>query len=277
MFGKYLLSLLLFLSIFYFSSNQLYAQEEEGEIITISERVGEEIDKEEREKFELFPNIKGFQSAYLLKLPDNRYVFRITYLDEQTGELKIELKQVSQESINNIRYQIDIKPWEILKIIEARKPQDLKKDVYEEPAMVEEKPRDLKHESYPELGVVCSLIMNPTLGYWFGPVGVRVAGMYLSDDHNEFHLNLRYKFSDNENTQQSINLLSERIVGSDPGADYHFTCLGVAYGLNFSIKGYGGFFIEGGMAKVLHDNLGNLKNDPFVPCCTFGYIYRFTP
>ncbi|GAJ07530.1 unnamed protein product, partial [marine sediment metagenome] len=28
----------------------------------------------------------------------------------------------------------------------------------------EEKPRDLKHESYPELGVVCSLIMNPTLG-----------------------------------------------------------------------------------------------------------------
>jgi len=277
MFGKYLLSLLLFLSTFYFSSDQLYAQEEEGKIITISERVGDEIDKEEREKFELFPNIKGFQSADLLKLSDNRYVFRITYLDEQTGELKIELKQVSQESINNIRYQIDIKPWEILKKIEARRPQDLKKDVYEEPAMVEEKPRDLKNESYPELGVLCSMMIMPALGYWFGPVGVRVTGMYLGDDHNEFHLNLRYKFSDNENTQQSINLLTERIVGSDPGADYHYTCLGVAYGLNFSIKGYRGFFIEMGMAKVLHDNLGNLQNDPFVPCGTFGYIYRFTP
>jgi len=159
MFGKYLLSLSLFIGILFFSPNQLYAQEE-GEIIIINEHVG-----------------------------------------------------------------------------------------------VEEKPRDLKHESYPELGVVCSLIMNPTLGYWFGPVGVRVAGMYLGDDHNEFHLNLRYKFSDNENTQQSINLLSERIVGNDPGADYHYTSLGVAYGLNFSIKGYGGFFIEGGMAKVLHDKL----------------------
>jgi len=277
MFGKYLLSLLLFLSTFYFSSDQLYAQEEEGKIITISERVGDEIDKEEREKFELFPNIKGFQSADLLKLSDNRYVFRITYLDEQTGELKIEFKQVSQESINNIRYQIDIKPWEILKKIEARRPQDFKKDVYEEPAMVEEKPRDLKNESYPELGVLCSMMIMPALGYWFGPVGVRVTGMYLGDDHNEFHLNLRYKFSDNENTQQSINLLTERIVGSDPGADYHYTCLGVAYGLNFSIKGYRGFFIEMGMAKVLHDNLGNLQNDPFVPCGTFGYIYRFTP
>jgi len=226
MFRKYIFSLSLFSSIVFFPPNQLYAQEE-GEIIIISEHVGKEIDKEEREEYELFP--------------------------------------------------IDIKPWEILKKIEARKPQDLKKDVYEELAMVEEKPRDLKHESYPELGVVCSLIMNPTLGYWFGPVGVRVAGMYIGDDHNEFHLNLRYKFSDNENTQQSINLLFERIVGSDPGADYHYTCLGVAYGLNFSIKGYRGFFIEMGMAKVLHDNLGNLENDPFVPCGTFGYIYRFTP
>ncbi|GAJ04000.1 unnamed protein product, partial [marine sediment metagenome] len=46
MFGKYLLSLSLFIGILFFSSNQLYAQEEEGEIITISERVGEEIDQE---------------------------------------------------------------------------------------------------------------------------------------------------------------------------------------------------------------------------------------
>jgi len=198
--GKYLLSLLLFLSVSHFSLNQLYAQGEEGEIVPISERVGEEIDRE-----------------------------------------------------------------------------DSRKDVHEELAMAEEKPRDLKNESYPELGVVCSVIMSPTAGYWFGPVGVKVAGMYLGDDRNEFHLNLRYKFSDNEKTQHSINLVSEKIVGSDPGADYDFTCLGLAYGLNFSIKGYGGFYIEMGMAKVLHDNLGNLENDPFVPCGTFGYIYRFTP
>ncbi len=41
-----------------FSWSQLYAQEEEGEIIIISERVGKEIDKEEREKFQLFQEVK---------------------------------------------------------------------------------------------------------------------------------------------------------------------------------------------------------------------------
>ena len=115
MFGKYLLSLSLFISIVYFPSNQLCAQEEEGEIVIISERIGEEIDKNEREEFELFPNIKGFQSAVLLKSPDNRYVFRITSLDEQTGKLKNERVKMSEESIDNIRYQIDVKPWEIFK------------------------------------------------------------------------------------------------------------------------------------------------------------------
>ncbi len=131
MFGKYLLSLSLFIGILFFSPNQLYAQEE-GKIIIISKRVGEEIDKEERKEFGLFPNIKGFQSAVLHKLPDNRYVFRITYLDEQTGELKIERIQVSEESINDIRYQIDVKPWEISEKFQ-QKPLDLNKDVYEEP------------------------------------------------------------------------------------------------------------------------------------------------
>ncbi len=55
--GKYLLSVLLFISIVYFLPNQLYAQEEEGEVIIISERVGVGIDKEEREEFGLFPII----------------------------------------------------------------------------------------------------------------------------------------------------------------------------------------------------------------------------
>ena len=276
MFRNILLSLSLFSSIVLFFPDQLYAQEEE-EIIIISEHVGKEIDKEESEQYDVFPNIKGFQSAVLIALPDDGYVFRITRLDEQTGELKIELQQVSQESINDIRYQIDRKHRGIFKKIGARKAQDLQKDVYEESARVEEKPRDLKHESYPELGVVHSLIMNPTLGYWFGSFGVRVTGMYLSDDHNEFHLTLRYKFSDNQKTQHSINLSSARIVGSDPGADYHYTCLGVTYGLNFSIIGYRGFFVEMGMARVLDDNLGNVKDGSFVPYGSFGYIYRFTP
>ena len=142
----------------------------------------------------------------------------------------------------------------------------------------ESKPKDLKNISYPEIGLTgFPLLISPNLGYWFGSIGIRLSGMYLNKNHNSVHFNLGYKFSDNEKTQKSINLLSGLIVGSDPGADYNYTYLGVAYGLNFSIKKYRGFFIEIGIAKVLHDHLGNLKDDPFVPCGTFGYIYRFTP
>jgi len=86
MYRGYVTSILLIISIVLFLVGQLYAQEEEGEIIIISKRVGKEIDQEEREKFKLFQEIKGFQSAVYIKLPDNRYFLKITYLDENTGE-----------------------------------------------------------------------------------------------------------------------------------------------------------------------------------------------
>jgi len=136
------------------------------------------------------------------------------------------------------------------------------------------KPRDLKEASYPELGLTTSGI---NLGYWHKRTGLRLSQYYLNRTRNKMMLNLGYKLSDNEKTQQSINLLAGRSVGSDPVTDYDYAYLGIAYGLNFSILGYRGFFFELGMAKVLQDNLGNLADDPFVPCANIGYIYRFTP
>ena len=133
---------------------------------------------------------------------------------------------------------------------------------------------DLKETSCPDLGLTFSGI---NLGYWYNRIGLRLSHYYLNETRNEMMLNLGYKLSDNEKTQKSINLLAGRYVGSDPGADYDYAYVGIAYGLNFSILGYRGFFIELGMAKVLQDNLGNLADDPFVPCATIGYIYRFTP
>ena len=78
-------------------SNRLLAQEQEGEIVIISERVGEVIDLEERNKFNLFRFVEGFQSATLFKLPDSSYVWKITYIDSTTGEQKI--RQVSHAEI----------------------------------------------------------------------------------------------------------------------------------------------------------------------------------
>lgn len=134
--------------------------------------------------------------------------------------------------------------------------------------------RDLEEASYPELGLTSYGI---NLGYWHKRTGLRLSHYYLNETRNGMRLNLGYKLSDSEKTQKSINLLAGRYVGSDPGADYDFAYLGIAYGLNFSILGYRGFFIELGIAKVLQDNLGNLADDPFVPCTNIGYIYRFTP
>jgi hypothetical protein len=107
MFRKRLYLNLLFIGIVGFLSARLYAQEEEGEVIIISDRVGKEIDKEERDKFELFQEVKGFQSAVLFKMPENKYFLKIAYLDEQTGELKSLHSQQSEVSIKNIGYYID--------------------------------------------------------------------------------------------------------------------------------------------------------------------------
>ena len=104
MYQKIILLVLLFLSFLAFSLKKACTQEQEGEIIIISERVGEVIDLEEREKFNLFRFAEGFQSATLFKLPDSSYVWKITCLDSITGEqpvlqfptTKIEIDRLSQ-------------------------------------------------------------------------------------------------------------------------------------------------------------------------------------
>ena len=127
--------------------------------------------------------------------------------------------------------------------------------------------------SYPEAGITTSLlIINPSIGYWWGRTGLRLTGMYLNKDHHEFHLNIGYQLYDSEKVQHSLNLLTSWFVGSDPGADYRFGATGIAYSLN-----YRGFFLEIGLATPWRDDIGNLADDPVVPCGYWGYIYRFRP
>ena len=149
--------------------------------------------------------------------------------------------------------------------------------LYRGEAAAEEVPRDLRHASYPELGLLLSTpLVNPAVGYWFGPYGVRVSGMYLAEDLYKFHLNLGYKRLDNARKQRSLNIVLNRVEDSDPGADYDFTSIGVAYGWN-SIFGVRGLFAQLGLAKAIHDNLGNVIDELFLPCVQIGYIHRFTP
>ena len=124
--------------------------------------------------------------------------------------------------------------------------------------------------SYPEFGITTSSIIHPSIGYWWGRTGVRFTGMYLNNDHHEFHLNLGYALYDSKKEQHSINLLTSWVAASDPGADYRYGATGIAYSLNYS-----GFFLEIGLARPWQDDLGNLAGDPVVPCGYWGYMYRF--
>ncbi len=62
--------------------------QEKNELYIISEKVGEEIDPIEREKYELFPDISGFQSAIFFVLPDSTYIIQINYIDASDGNVK---------------------------------------------------------------------------------------------------------------------------------------------------------------------------------------------
>ena len=128
-----------------------------------------------------------------------------------------------------------------------------------------------KHLSYPEFGITTSsMLIHPSIGYWWDRIGLRVSGMYLNEDQHEFHLNIGYEFFASENLQQSINLLTSRVAGSDSGADYKYWATGIAYGVN-----YKGFFLELGLARPWEDELGNIADDPVIPCGYVGYLYRF--
>ena len=129
---------------------------------------------------------------------------------------------------------------------------------------------DEKEQSYLELGVAASTLIQPSIGYWWGRTGVRLTGMYLNEDHHEFHLYIGYGLYDSEKVQHSINLLTSWVVGSDPGADYRYAATGIAYGFN-----YKGLFLEIGLAVPWRDDLGNLADDPVVPCGYWGYMHRF--
>jgi len=100
---KYLLKLLIVLLIY----NHLIAQGETGKRIFINEHVGTEIDRQERQKYDLFTDVTGFQSADYILMPDKSYILEITFIDENTGELKVNKSRTSLLSINDMAAKIN--------------------------------------------------------------------------------------------------------------------------------------------------------------------------
>ena len=66
---------------FIFCATTLWSQQKQGEIISLSDSIGIEIDRAERDRYHLFPDITGFQSAQIIQLPDSKYRLNYTYQD----------------------------------------------------------------------------------------------------------------------------------------------------------------------------------------------------
>lgn len=102
---KYLSFIFGFLVVSWFPSLNIALAEDKEKVIVISEKVGEVIDAEERERFGLWPAIKGFKSAVFLQLSDGSYVAEVTY--EKDGEEKKARTPQSEIAIKSLKSYIE--------------------------------------------------------------------------------------------------------------------------------------------------------------------------
>ena len=142
------------------------------------------------------------------------------------------------------------------------------------------KPGDLGSISYAELGLNFGTpsIINAALGYWFGPIGLRVSGMYW---YGVFGIQgiFGIRFADNIHRRHALALAFGRYGllfstattygPSSSGVTEEITYLGLVYNLNVK-----DFFFEIGPAVVLTISFGTI---PAIPLLQIGYMYRFIP
>lgn len=98
-------ALFLFLVIAILTPYSIAIAEDYEKVIIISEKVGEVIDAQERAKFGLWPEIKGFKSTIFLQLSDGSYVAEVTY--EENGEEKKARTPQSDMSIKSLKSYIE--------------------------------------------------------------------------------------------------------------------------------------------------------------------------
>ncbi len=84
---------------------EIVQAQEEGQVIVISERVGETIDREERNYYGLFLASWNFHSAVIRQLPDGSYLAEIT--EGQEGEKQVRTLPIDQNTLDALREHIE--------------------------------------------------------------------------------------------------------------------------------------------------------------------------
>jgi hypothetical protein len=91
------------LMLVFLQGGLIYGQEE-GQVIVISPRVGEVIDREERNRYQLFSASRDFHCAGIFQLPDSSYVAEIT--ENTDGVKRIRTLPIDQRTLDLLREQI---------------------------------------------------------------------------------------------------------------------------------------------------------------------------
>jgi len=73
-------------------------------VVAVHPTVGQVINRAERDRFGLFPNVPGFQSAVFLMMPDSTYRIQINFI--QNGVLNRQIRELSREAFQNYRSAI---------------------------------------------------------------------------------------------------------------------------------------------------------------------------
>ncbi len=102
---KFFKTFLLLSVILLFVFVELSHSQEEGKVVIISEKVGEVIDRQERDTYRLFQSFIDFHSATFYMLPDTTYEIHITYIEK--GAQKTQIMRISKPEINNYINAID--------------------------------------------------------------------------------------------------------------------------------------------------------------------------
>ena len=79
--------------------------QEKGQVVVISPKVGEIIDRDERHFYGIFPASRDFHSAVILQRPDGSYVAEIT--EEYRGVRKVRTLPIDSLTLDRLRNRID--------------------------------------------------------------------------------------------------------------------------------------------------------------------------
>jgi hypothetical protein len=79
----------------------------EGKPVVVSDRVGEAVDLQERNRYGLFPGLEGFQSAELRLHDDGSYWFYVTQSAPESGTENLFKMPIDEQEVHRVRAHID--------------------------------------------------------------------------------------------------------------------------------------------------------------------------